>query len=114
MPHDAKEPSQFAFEYNKFKFVYLTDLGHITEYIISQSLNANVIFLEFNYDNLKSTNLIGSSSTIGIIKVSDNDSYKNKWVETTQNYITVKSNFNKIHSFSVESKKIIVDAIHSD
>lgn len=51
VPHDAKEPSQFAFEYNKFKFVYLTDLGHITDYIISQSLNANVIFLEFNYDN---------------------------------------------------------------
>ena len=52
VPHDAKEPSQFAFEYNKFKFVYLTDLGHITDHIISQSLNANVIFLEFNYDNL--------------------------------------------------------------
>ena len=52
MPHDAKEPSQFTFEYNKFKFVYLTDLGHITDYIISKSLNANVIFLEFNYDQL--------------------------------------------------------------
>jgi phosphoribosyl 1,2-cyclic phosphodiesterase len=52
VPHDAKEPSQFTFEYNKFKFVYLTDLGHITEYIISKSLNANVIFLEFNYDDL--------------------------------------------------------------
>ena len=52
VPHDAKEPSQFTFEYNKFKFVYLTDLGHITEYIISESLNANVIFLEFNYDDL--------------------------------------------------------------
>ena len=42
------------------------------------------IYQKFNYDNLKSTNLIGSSSTIGIIKVSDNDSYKNKWVETTK------------------------------
>ena len=52
VPHDAKEPSQFSFEYNKFKFVYLTDLGHITDYIISKSLNANVIFLEFNYDDL--------------------------------------------------------------
>lgn len=52
VPHDAKEPSQFAFEFNKFKFVYLTDLGHITDYIISKSLNANVIFLEFNYDDL--------------------------------------------------------------
>ena len=52
VPHDAKEPSQFIFEYNKFKFVYLTDLGHITDYVISKSLNANVIFLEFNYDDL--------------------------------------------------------------
>ena len=52
VPHDAKEPSQFSFEYNQFKFVYLTDLGHITDYIISKSLNANVIFLEFNYDDL--------------------------------------------------------------
>ena len=52
VPHDSKEPSQFSFEYNQFKFVYLTDLGHITDYIISKSLNANVIFLEFNYDDL--------------------------------------------------------------
>ena len=52
VPHDAKEPSQFIFEYNQFKFVYLTDLGHITDYVISKSLNANVIFLEFNYDDL--------------------------------------------------------------
>ena len=52
VPHDAKEPSQFTFEYNQFKFVYLTDLGHITDYIISKSSNANVIFLEFNYDDL--------------------------------------------------------------
>ena len=52
VPHDAKEPSQFIFEYNKFKFVYLIDLGHITDYVISKSLNANVIFLEFNYDDL--------------------------------------------------------------
>ena len=52
VPHDAKEPSQFIFEYNKFKFVYLTDLGHITDYVISKSMNANVIFLEFNYDDL--------------------------------------------------------------
>ena len=51
VPHDAKEPSQFTFEYNQFKFVYLTDLGHITDYVISKSLNANVIFLEFNYDD---------------------------------------------------------------
>jgi len=51
VPHDAKEPSQFTFEYNQFKFVYLTDLGHVTDYVISKSLNANVIFLEFNYDD---------------------------------------------------------------
>ena len=39
-----KNHHNLPFEYNKFKFVYLTDLGHITDYIISKSLNANVIF----------------------------------------------------------------------
>lgn len=51
VPHDAKEPCQFIItDQMKRKFGVLTDLGHITPYIVEQYRACDAIALEFNYD----------------------------------------------------------------
>lgn len=51
VPHDAEEPCQFTFESNNKKLGLLTDIGHITNYIVSSYNNCDALLLETNYDH---------------------------------------------------------------
>lgn len=50
VPHDAREATQFIFEFGTQKLGLLTDVGHITRHIIDSYANCNSLLLEFNYD----------------------------------------------------------------
>jgi len=48
--HDAVDPSLFSFYYKNKKISFITDTGDICNNVISAVRDANVIFLESNYD----------------------------------------------------------------
>lgn len=50
IPHDAKEPCGFSFYAEDKKITISTDIGHITEGILHQMENSNILLLEANYD----------------------------------------------------------------
>jgi len=50
VPHDAREPSQFAFEAGGRKLGVLTDTGHITSHIHERLTRCDALALECNHD----------------------------------------------------------------
>jgi phosphoribosyl 1,2-cyclic phosphodiesterase len=51
VPHDAREPSQFVFEYQGKRLGILTDLGSITPHVESHYQNLDAMVLEANHDS---------------------------------------------------------------
>lgn len=49
VPHDAREPSQFVFEYAGLRLGILTDLGSITPHVEEQYQNCDAMVLEANH-----------------------------------------------------------------
>jgi phosphoribosyl 1,2-cyclic phosphodiesterase len=50
VPHDSVDNVGYAIEYGSRTFVFLTDVGHITETITAYARRANYLVLEANYD----------------------------------------------------------------
>jgi len=50
VPHDSREASQFIFEVKQHKIGILTDIGHVTPFVIQQYQDCHVLLLEFNHD----------------------------------------------------------------
>lgn len=50
VPHDAKEPCQYIFCHNECRAGILTDLGHVTPFVIERYRSCDLILLECNYD----------------------------------------------------------------
>ncbi len=50
IPHDAVAPCGFSIFAEDKKITITTDIGHITEGIMSQMENSNILLLEANYD----------------------------------------------------------------
>lgn len=50
VPHDAREPLQFAFEADGLKLVVLTDVGSVTPHVVEQLDDCDVLMLECNHD----------------------------------------------------------------
>lgn len=50
IPHDAVNPCGFKFSCNNERFSIATDLGHMTNNIISHLEGSSFLFLEANYD----------------------------------------------------------------
>lgn len=50
VPHDAREPSQFVFEYQQRRLGVLTDLGSITAHVEACYQNCDAMVLEANHD----------------------------------------------------------------
>ena len=50
VPHDAREPCQFAFSNGRRRLGVLSDTGHITTHIKSHLAGCDALALEFNHD----------------------------------------------------------------
>jgi phosphoribosyl 1,2-cyclic phosphodiesterase len=50
VPHDAREPCQYILSANGHKVGVLTDLGHITRFVIEQYRSCHALLLECNHD----------------------------------------------------------------
>jgi phosphoribosyl 1,2-cyclic phosphodiesterase len=50
VPHDAREPLQFRFDYMDKSIAIMTDLGKITKHVVQKLLRINLLVLEFNHD----------------------------------------------------------------
>ncbi len=50
VPHDAREPCQFAFDYENQRLGLLTDVGRMTAHLIESLEQCNALMLECNYD----------------------------------------------------------------
>jgi phosphoribosyl 1,2-cyclic phosphodiesterase len=50
VPHDAREPVQFAFASANRRLGVLTDTGHVTAHIVDRLRGCDAIALEFNHD----------------------------------------------------------------
>lgn len=50
VPHDAREPVQYCFEYGGQRAGVLTDLGSVTSHVRSAFDDCNLLLLEFNHD----------------------------------------------------------------
>lgn len=51
VPHDAREACQFIFSVADKKIGLLTDLGHVTPFVIEQYKGCDILLLEFNHDH---------------------------------------------------------------
>lgn len=50
VPHDAREPCQFVFQYQQLKLGVLTDLGSLTPHVEKHYSGLDALVLECNYD----------------------------------------------------------------
>ena len=50
VPHDAREPCQYVLSAGGFKVGVLTDLGHITRFVVEQYKFCHALLLECNHD----------------------------------------------------------------
>lgn len=50
VPHDAREPAQFVFEYEQWRLGILTDLGSITPHVEAYYADCDALVLEANHD----------------------------------------------------------------
>ena len=51
VPHDAREPVQFKFEYSNKKIAIISDLGFGNQILIDQIKNVDALILESNHDD---------------------------------------------------------------
>jgi len=51
VPHDAREPVQFKFEYSNKKIAIISDLGFGNQMLIDQIKNVDALILESNHDD---------------------------------------------------------------
>ena len=51
VPHDAREPLQFRFDYMEKSIAIMTDLGKITKHVVKKLSKINLLVLEFNHDD---------------------------------------------------------------
>lgn len=50
VPHDAREPTQFVFEHESFRIGVVSDLGHVTPFVIEQYQGLDGLLMESNHD----------------------------------------------------------------
>ncbi|MET1254315.1 MBL fold metallo-hydrolase [Aliikangiella maris] len=50
VPHDSREACQFVFHNDNYRIGILTDLGHVTQHVISCFAECDALLLEFNHD----------------------------------------------------------------
>ena len=50
VPHDAREPIQFVFEYKSVRIGVISDLGQVTPHVISQYMGCSGLMMESNHD----------------------------------------------------------------
>jgi phosphoribosyl 1,2-cyclic phosphodiesterase len=50
VPHDAREPIQFVFQYQNQRIGVISDLGHVTPHVISQYQSLDLLLMESNHD----------------------------------------------------------------
>ena len=50
VPHDAREPTQFVFEYAGRRVGVLSDLGHVTPHVIEHYRACDLLMMESNHD----------------------------------------------------------------
>jgi phosphoribosyl 1,2-cyclic phosphodiesterase len=50
VPHDAREPTQFVFAHEQVRLGVVSDLGHVTPFVIEQFSGCRGILMESNYD----------------------------------------------------------------
>lgn len=50
VPHDAREPTQFVFEWNQKRLGVCTDLGSISRHVVNAFQELDAVLLEANYD----------------------------------------------------------------
>lgn len=50
VPHDAREPTQFAFKSNNLELAVMTDTGSITQHMVDALSQCDALLLECNYD----------------------------------------------------------------
>jgi phosphoribosyl 1,2-cyclic phosphodiesterase len=53
VPHDAREPCQFAFAHGGARLGVVSDLGRITAHVISVLSGCDALLLEFNHDAMR-------------------------------------------------------------
>ena len=50
VPHDAREPTQFVLQHDGLKIGVLSDLGSVTEHVVTQFSDCDYLLLEANHD----------------------------------------------------------------
>lgn len=50
VPHDAREPIQFVFEYAGARVGVLSDLGHVTPHVVAHYRDCDLLMMESNHD----------------------------------------------------------------
>lgn len=50
VPHDAREPTQFTLQHDDMKIGVLSDLGSVTEHVVTQFAHCDYLLLEANHD----------------------------------------------------------------
>ncbi len=50
VPHDAREPTQFVLEHDGVKIGVLSDLGSVTQHVVTQFTGCDYLLLEANHD----------------------------------------------------------------
>lgn len=50
VPHDSREACQFVFKQEQYKIGILTDIGHITPFVLEKYEGCHILLLEFNHE----------------------------------------------------------------
>lgn len=50
VPHDAREPTQFVFSHGGQRVGVISDLGHVTPYVVEQFQELDLLLMESNHD----------------------------------------------------------------
>ena len=50
VPHDAREPTQFTFSLNGERIGVLSDIGYVTDHVLTQFSECKSLFIEANHD----------------------------------------------------------------
>lgn len=50
VPHDAREPTQFVFQHEGIRVGVISDLGHVTPYVVEQYAELDLLLMESNHD----------------------------------------------------------------
>ena len=50
VPHDSREPTQFAFSDGDHRLVLMTDAGHVSPHMVEMATGADALLLECNHD----------------------------------------------------------------